>query len=131
MRNLSFMFKWLSRLFLVVVAIGSLVALAQAQVINAKGASNAPLAVTTQATVLDAAKRKTWTLNWTDTGDLMCAPIVGTNTSPTFTPDATHGFRMDHNHVPWTSNNLTDNPSLGWSCICTTGTCTVYSYEGF
>jgi hypothetical protein len=104
---------------------------AHAQVINAKGASNAPLAVTTQATVLDAAKRRTWTLNWTDTGDLMCAPIVGTNTSPTFTPDSTHGFRMDHNHVPWTCSQITDNCSLGWSCVSTTGTVTVYSYEGF
>jgi len=103
----------------------------RAQVINPKGSSGVAVTVgtSTPVVIMDASKRCGWTWNWTAAGNMLCEPIPVGTTAPTPAPDQTHGFLFTSAAAPWSNNSITDDPSLGWSCVSTTGTLTVYVYE--
>ena len=97
---------------------------AWSQSVNFKGVAFAPIAVgTTTPVVILVPKRSrcAWTMTWTETANLTCAPITGaeTNTTPLFTPSATAGFKFTGptGVGGWTDASITGDPSMGWSCV--------------
>jgi len=100
--------------------------------INAKGVGGQPICVQqTPTTILDPwDHRLTWTANWIESGDLMCEPIVIGAIAPPVQPSLVVGFRITRSNVPWTSSEAPIHDAiLGCSCVCTVGSCNVYTYE--
>ncbi len=100
--------------------------------INSQGSAQwVPVAVgtSTPVTILPQRSRCSWTINWVEAGDLMCAPI-SSGTTPDFTPSSTQGFRFVHGStVGQTSAALYGDPRPGWQCVSSSGTLNVYTKE--
>lgn len=100
--------------------------------VNSKGTTGSPVAVGTNTpiVIIAAAQRRcSWTFSWTGAGNLVCQPIPYGAASPTDTPTAApHGMILKSGS-PWSSNILTDDPTLGWSCVSDSGTLAIATYE--
>ena len=115
----------------IVVLLAACGGIASAQVVNRQGTAFAavPVGTSTPVTILDVRRQRcSWIVNWAQAGDMVCAPIIS-GTTPIFTPDATHGFMFTAANRPWENQSRLGDPSIGWQCVSTSGTLTVYTEE--
>lgn len=99
--------------------------------INAKGSAGAPVAIgtATPKVIMAPGSRCGWTWLWTEAGNLACQPVPLGTSSPASTPAVGIGMLFTAARVPWNSNAVDDDPSVGWSCVSTSGTLNIYVYE--
>lgn len=109
--------------------------IATAQVsLNSQGTGGnygAPVAVGTSTPVLimTGARRCMWTWLWAEAGNLACQPVPVGAATPLHTPVAGAGMLFTAAQMPWSSTAITDDPSVGWQCVSTSGTLNIYVYE--
>lgn len=104
----------------------------RAQVVNGNATAAAtakPIGTSTPVNILLPNQyRCSYTINWVEAGNLMCAPILD-GTTPIYPPTSTNGFKMSATKTPWIWNTITGDPRYGWACICDTSVCNVFTIE--